>query len=352
MRQARWVIQRGGSYNGPQFYHCTSRIVDRSKVFGDQEKEMFSKLMRKYEKFSGCRILSYCLMDDHFHLLLEVPNQAVEDIPDEDLLMRVSALHGQDYASELRKQLSSLDAGRSNEDSELQRQLLRKSYTYRMHNLSQFMKGLLQSYTQWHNREHGRRGTLWENRFKSVIVEPGPASRALSAYIDLNPVRSNLVTQPHQYKWSSYGEVHCNIEEKSKLAAAGLARAYGANLGMDWSLGKWKGKISRAYRKLLVHCLASNNITRLIPLSDIATGKHSLDDLEPIDAELPFASMLKNRIRYFTDGAVIGSRNFVDRMFLDARTRFGSKRINGARKLRGNAALAAGIIWSFRDLRT
>ena len=61
--------------------------------------------------------------------------------------------------------------------------------------------------------------------------------------------------------------------------------------------------------------------------------------------------MLRCRIRYFTDGAVIGSRSFVDEAFEKCRDRFGMKRKSGARKLRGEAAAAGGIIWSLRDLR-
>jgi putative transposase len=61
--------------------------------------------------------------------------------------------------------------------------------------------------------------------------------------------------------------------------------------------------------------------------------------------------MLRYRIRYFTDGAVIGSRAFVNEAFAGARTRFGPKRKDGARKMHGNASLAANVLWSLRDLR-
>jgi hypothetical protein len=60
--------------------------------------------------------------------------------------------------------------------------------------------------------------------------------------------------------------------------------------------------------------------------------------------------MLRCRIRYFTDGAVIGSRVFVNEAFASARERFGPKRRDGARKMRG-AASANRTLWSLRDLR-
>jgi hypothetical protein len=69
------------------------------------------------------------------------------------------------------------------------------------------------------------------------------------------------------------------------------------------------------------------------------------------DGEIPFARMLQHRIRYFTDGAVIGSRIFVDEAFANSRSRFGPKRNSGARKMRGNATAAGTMLWSMRDLR-
>ena len=67
--------------------------------------------------------------------------------------------------------------------------------------------------------------------------------------------------------------------------------------------------------------------------------------------EIPFGRMLRCRVRYFTAGAVIGSRQFVDEVFEGARHRFGPKRKDGARRLRGNASAAVGMLWSLRDLQ-
>ncbi|NJM39022.1 MAG: hypothetical protein HC845_14835, partial [Akkermansiaceae bacterium] len=61
--------------------------------------------------------------------------------------------------------------------------------------------------------------------------------------------------------------------------------------------------------------------------------------------------MLRHRIRYFTDGAIIGSRNFINETFAQARDRFGPNRKTGARKLKGAASPAASLLWSLRDLQ-
>ena len=78
-------------------YHVISRVVDRRFVLGTEEKEKFRTLVRMQEKFTGRRVLSYCLMDNHFHLQLEVPPMAEGGISDEVLLNRLSALYGEDF---------------------------------------------------------------------------------------------------------------------------------------------------------------------------------------------------------------------------------------------------------------
>jgi len=67
--------------------------------------------------------------------------------------------------------------------------------------------------------------------------------------------------------------------------------------------------------------------------------------------DVAIGRMLRCRVRYFTDGAVLGSREFVDGVFRACRNRFGAKRKDGARRLRGNGAATAGALWSVRELR-
>ena len=67
--------------------------------------------------------------------------------------------------------------------------------------------------------------------------------------------------------------------------------------------------------------------------------------------DVAMSQMLRCRVRYFTDGAVIGSRGFVDEVFRLCRDRFGEKRRDGARKMRGRGTAAAGTLWSARDLQ-
>jgi REP element-mobilizing transposase RayT len=71
MRKARWLAPWKDSQERPVIYHVINRVVDRRFAFGEDEKEQFRIYMRMYENFSGCRVLSYCVMCNHIHLLLQ-----------------------------------------------------------------------------------------------------------------------------------------------------------------------------------------------------------------------------------------------------------------------------------------
>ena len=102
-------------------YHVTSRVVHRQFLFADEEKEQFRMLMRMVERFSGCRVLSYCLMTNHFHLLLEVPpSPTTEDqkwgefgVSEKELLYRLGGLYSRAYVCLLYTSPSPRDRTRS-----------------------------------------------------------------------------------------------------------------------------------------------------------------------------------------------------------------------------------------------
>jgi len=115
------------------------------------------------------------------------------------------------------------------------------------------MKTFTQRYTQWHNRTHRRTGRLWEDRFKSVIVEDGAACRTMAAYIDLNPVRAGIVKDPAEYRWSSYGEsVGGGAKGNGKKAWAGLVRAMRAHQGVGADSDLWAHDVCRECRRILL----------------------------------------------------------------------------------------------------
>lgn len=82
MRQSRI---RG---EGLSYYHCLSRVVDRQFILGDEEREHFVVLMRKLEAFLGLRVVTYGIMSNHFHLLVEGPDAAERTNLNRDTLLR------------------------------------------------------------------------------------------------------------------------------------------------------------------------------------------------------------------------------------------------------------------------
>ena len=60
-------------------YHVTSRIVDRAFKMDEGEREIFRRILRRAEVFSGVKILTYAILSNHFHILLDVPAQPVLD---------------------------------------------------------------------------------------------------------------------------------------------------------------------------------------------------------------------------------------------------------------------------------
>jgi len=70
--------------------------------------------------------------------------------------------------------------------------------------ISRMMQSLGRRYVQYFNFEYCRSGTLWEGRFKSCLVQAEPYLLEVYKYIELNPVRAGMVTEPGEYRWSSY----------------------------------------------------------------------------------------------------------------------------------------------------
>ena len=360
MRRARWLAEWKDSARKPVIYHCISRVVDRRFVFGERECEAFRMFMRMYENFSGCRVLSYCVMSNHFHLLLEVPRMADGGLSDEVLLQRLGGLYSEvvvaGVAAELveaRKNAVGADDGAGG----ARVAAIHARFTYRMHDLSEFMKGLLIRFTRWFNRVHSRQGTLWEERFKSVLVESGVAARTMAAYIDLNPVRAGMVKDPADYRWSSYGEaVGGGTKGTGKAVREGLVRAYFCDEGVGFEAEKWP-EVARLYRRLMG--LALGRKPGRVEMAGNRAGQTTMNTAEMLESkangtvlkDLSLAKMLRCRVRYFTDGAVIGSKEFVNEAFARARERFSTKRKDGARAMRGSGSGAKGLLWSVRDLR-
>jgi REP element-mobilizing transposase RayT len=128
-------------------YHLTSRGDGREDVFlTAADREAFLQVLAQVVDRFGWLCHAYCLMDNHYHLLVETPQA----------------------------------------------------------NLSRGMRQLNGVYTQAFNRAHGRVGHVFQGRFKSILVEKEPHLLELARYIVLNPVRARSVRRAVDWPWSSY----------------------------------------------------------------------------------------------------------------------------------------------------
>ncbi|MCP5537634.1 MAG: transposase [Akkermansiaceae bacterium] len=342
MRQKRFIPP--SAETSPCLYHCVSRVVDRDFKFGPREKEVFVKMMRAYEEFCGVQVLAYCVMGNHFHVLVEVPpkvRDAAVSMSDELFLVKIKKLYSRAYYLDVRQMLELLREGGSDKAAEE----LKEKYTRRMHDLSFFMKGLKQRFTQWFNGHHGRRGTLWEGRFKSVLVESGYAARVMAAYIDLNPVRAGMVEEPGDYKWCSYGEAVGS--ENNGKARAGLCRVMQKHTASqqqrdDTGVGlpDWHGEVAGMYRVMLF----SDGEEVFTDQRETGTGhkrvrkgfkRKQVERVLAGGGKLTLGETLRCKVRHLSDGVTFGSKSFVNEAFAQAREWFSGTRKDGARPIRG-----------------
>ncbi|MGI9240614.1 MAG: transposase [Verrucomicrobiales bacterium] len=300
---------------GVGFYHCLSRVVDRNYVFEDHERETFRKIMRQVEAFSGVRVITWTILSNHFHLLLEVPRAV--PLSDGEILERCRALYSADGMVAVEWEFE--DASRMGGEV-LER--WRAKYLNRMWDLSEFMKTLKQKFTSWFNRKHERAGTLWERRFKSVLVEGSwDCLLKVAAYIDLNSVRAGMVGDPKDYRWSGYAQAVAG----DRVARRGLVGAMRlGEPGADWR------HVGAAYRKLIFGIGEENSKRAGISRAEVAKVWSE-------GGKLSLAQLLRCRVRYFSDGVVIGSEGFVEDFFAARREIFSKGRLTGARRLRGQA---------------
>jgi len=302
---------------GAAYYHIMSRVIDGAFLLNDEEKERFCKLMRKAEAFSGVEILTHTTLDNHWHIHLLIPPPG--ELSDGEFLERVGHLYDPRVVSMLAAELKQL---RTRGD-EIGVDRLRARYTYRMHDVSEFVKTLKQRFTQSYNARHKRKGTLWEDRFKSLLIEEGTGTTlaTIAAYIDLNCVRAGIVEDPKDYRFCGYAEALAG-DESARRGIQRLMRIMGRK--EDWS------RAACAYREWLYVRGAQTGGSRRLGFSP-----EKVQQVIETGGTLSYAELGRCRVRYFTDGAVLGSKLYIQDVLNRHRHRFKVQRSLGAQQTRG-----------------
>ena len=302
------------------FYHCISRVVDRQRLITASERERFIAIMRKVEGFCGVRVLTFAILSNHIHILTEVPER--EELTDEEFLDRLRYLYDEVVVNNIAIVLEMNRQGGNQAGAEL----IRAPYLCRMYDLSHFMKTLKQKYTQSYNKLMGRKGTLWEERFKSMVLEgEGNPMAIVGAYLELNPIRAGMIADPKDYRHTGYGAA-MGGDTRAREGIAVIMRSLG--IEGDWAT------ISSEYRKFIYMQGIEGGLT---PDGKPIRAGFSPEEVQRVldeDGKVHLHEALRCRVRYLTDGVALGRREFVEKIFRKHREKFGHKRRTGARPMK------------------
>ena len=325
MRKARPTAEKGKDGT----YHITGRIVDKSRKFRAKDKANFRKRLRQYEEFCGVVVLNYSIMCNHFHITLFVPAPP-EQMPDDAEVIRLAYVGQISYgAKRLERELTE---ARKNGDEETAARL-RDKVLLRRWDISKFMQVLKQTVTQDFNRLHGREGTLWEGRYVSILIQNTEQALApVAAYVDLNPVRAGMVTDPGDYEWSGYGEAMRGGER----ALEGLKRIVMESLDSPRPGETPDDEKKRVLERYRVYLFEKGEARH--PSEDGTEGRLGIDPkrVEEVlrsGGKLSLFEALRCRNRYFTEGVALGSEEFVEGVYERYRRYFGVRRKKGAREM-------------------
>ena len=161
-----------------------------------------------------------------------------------------------------------------------------------------------------------------------MLVENSESAKAaVAAYVDLNPVRAKVATDPKDYRWSGYGEACAG----GKPARAGLTAVHNSR----WTEQPGNGRhVAKRYRVLLYTAGEEKReaVSERVVRPGIAT--EAIDRVTESGGKLTLPQVLRCRVRYFTDGMAVGRKAFVDAVFERNRRFFGPRRKDGARRMR------------------
>ena len=277
MATRRLRIDSNGTY-----YHLITRAAGcaSERPFGHVEKRKLVELITDLDRFHTIEIIAYSVMSTHLHLVVMAPEKLTDH---QETARRFKAYYPN-------KQLPV----QGTEHYERLRE--------RMRDISDFMKSLQMRFTCWFNRTRPEKrcGRLWSERFKSVILQGGGSSAVWSCvkYVELNAVRAGLVEDPGAYRFCSWG-VYCGTG-KHPFSENFLRHS-------RWVLGDSVASLSDGqmfleFRAGMVRTLA-------------VASQLSLEDVDELMAAArrgaPLWDVAERRVRFWTDGAVIGSRAFV-----------------------------------------
>ena len=338
-----------GGEHGAFCYHVMTRTCGAERILDVEDLEGLRIIIRKLALFSGVKVMTYCLLENHFHLLVRVPSREkflrqfedrrgrdgvlteVEGSGEGRLIRHLATLYSKAYIKQLQVELADMRERGLDEMAEA----VLERYKRRFCNLSLYVKEVKERFSRWYNRKHQRVGTMWSGRFKSVLVEDGDALRTMAAYIDLNPVRAGIVEDPKDYRWCGYAEAVAG----GRQARRGLCMVMGKSLD-GWSKkGKGKNSITAGawYRCWLMQDGKPVEGDERSKVNHVKIRKgipeEIVDEALKHKGQLTAGERLLSRVKYLTEGAAIGSEGFVKSFYRQYQDNFGPGRDVEAKRM-------------------
>ena len=204
-------------------YHLVSRVAHRAFFFDEDEKDRFVDLLMRVEFFCGVRVLAYCCMSNHIHVLIFLEEE--RELTEDEVLARVNKLYRGTRLKDALQEWKSLKGeetqmkethGGSGFGSAFSQLLM--EYKRRMFHPSEFMKTLKQDMTMSFNARRDHAGTIWEGRFYDKMSNATVKDMSTqAAYIDCNPVEPGLCRWPTEYKWCSWAAAMAGDEHARNM---------------------------------------------------------------------------------------------------------------------------------------
>ena len=270
------------------YYHLINRISGQpgDLPFGDLEKEKLLRMIHRLCQLYVIQPLSCVAMGNHYHLIVHAPLLPPSQ---EEAIRRFQAYYGD------KRPLTEKQA----------RELPEK-----LRDISQFIKAIQQPFTCWFNRTRPaqrRRGTLWQGRFKSVILEPQAVIHCI-AYVELNPVRAKIIGNPADYRFGSWCAWEATGKHPFGKAALEHLRAC---LGPEF-----KDANSTELRRHL-----RGEMAKIIACETGASAAEAIKARNAAQIDPSSTQQLTRRVRHWSDGLIIGSRLFVMELAAASRDR-------------------------------
>jgi len=190
--------------------------------------------------------------------------------------------------------------------------LLREKWS----SLSEFVKEIKQGFSRFYNRRHHRKGFFWSERFKSVIVDNGETLINCLAYIDLNPVRAGIAEKPEEYRWCSLG-YHAQTHNRDRFLSTDFGlREFAPEKYAPLSQVNCTGQALEGAKARLAHY--RRFVYEKGGLIKEVEGRSKGLELSGVDR-------FRYRTRYFTDSGIIGTKEFVSRVYQGFKGYYSSK---------------------------